>query len=161
MFITKTWIDRLTEYPGRRKLTATGTPDVYDVEREEGLISAAGDAFSAANMNDLESRIGDAIDDITVSSLGAAKSSSVVTATLLANEWSGDEYTLEVLGVTSVSIQEILPALAITEAQLEALQGANIQDGGQDVDEITLKAFGTVPDINIPIRIVLRGDIYA
>lgn len=60
-YAKKTWKDRLVEFAGRRKLnnTATGEIIVVDVERAEGQISQAGDAFSAANMNDLEQRISD------------------------------------------------------------------------------------------------------
>ena len=53
----KNWTDRQAEYPGRRKLTATGTPDVYDVQREEGLVVEEGDVLGAQNLNDLENRI--------------------------------------------------------------------------------------------------------
>lgn len=58
-FAKKTWVDRLVEYAGRRKLTniSTGTAEVVDVTRSEGTVSAEGDAFNATNMNDLESRI--------------------------------------------------------------------------------------------------------
>lgn len=59
-FTKKTWADRSVQYPGRRKLTATGTADIYDVTREEGLVSAEGDSLNAANFNSLESRIASA-----------------------------------------------------------------------------------------------------
>lgn len=87
-----------------------------------------------------------------------AEKSTTATATLSASSWSNGSYTLSVTGVTTTSNQEILPALNITAEQLEALQGANIQDGGQTTGSITLKAFGAVPTINIPIRIIVRGD---
>ena len=81
---------------------------------------------------------------------------------LLAANWTGDNapysYTLNVAGVTADSHQVFLPALDITPEQLEALQGANIQDGGQSVGTVTLKAFGTKPTIDLPIRIINRGD---
>lgn len=56
-FTKKTWTDRQAEYPGRRKLTATATADVYDVTREEGLVVEEGDALNATNLNNLETRI--------------------------------------------------------------------------------------------------------
>lgn len=91
-----------------------------------------------------------------------AGKSSVVTATLAAANWSGSAapytYALTVSGVTATSNQEILPALNITAAQLEALQAANIQDGGQATNTITLKAYGDKPTVNLPIRVVKRGD---
>nr|DAH69776.1 MAG TPA: nucleoid-associated protein [Caudoviricetes sp.] len=91
-----------------------------------------------------------------------ADKSAPVTATLLAANWTGDSapysYTLSVVGVTASSNQEFLPALDITTEQLEALQGANIQDDGQAGGTVTLKAFGTKPTIDLPIRIIKRGD---
>ena len=56
-FTKKTWKDRQSEYPTRRKLVSTGTVDEYDVTRSEGSVSQEGDAFNAVNMNDLENRI--------------------------------------------------------------------------------------------------------
>ena len=87
-----------------------------------------------------------------------SRKSATVSATLSASSWSSGSYTLSVSGVTTTSNQEILPATSITAAQLEALQAANIQDGGQSAGKIVLKAFGTVPTINIPIRVIVRGD---
>lgn len=58
MFETKTWTDRVTEYPTRRTLTKEdGSKELVTVARAEGNVSAEGDAFSAENMNDLEARI--------------------------------------------------------------------------------------------------------
>lgn len=53
----KTWTDRQTEHPGRRRLTAAGETDVYDITREEGLVVEEGDALNAQTFNDLEGRI--------------------------------------------------------------------------------------------------------
>ena len=41
-----------------------------------------------------------------------------------------------------------------------ALQLANIQEGpGQTTDTLILKAFDTKPVIDIPVRILIRGDV--
>ena len=97
------------------------------------------------------------VDDVV-----ATTKSTTVSATLSSSSWSGDSapytYTLAVTGVTTSSNQELLPALNITEEQLTALQSANIQDGGQSADTIVLKAFGDKPTIDLPIRVILRGD---
>jgi hypothetical protein len=87
-----------------------------------------------------------------------ADKANAVSATLSAGSWSDGSYVLTVSGVTATSNQEILPALNITAEQLEALQSANIQDGGQANGSVTLKAFGDVPTIDIPIRVIVRGD---
>lgn len=91
-----------------------------------------------------------------------AERSTTIELTLSASSWTGDSapytYTLSVNGVTTTSNQELLPAVNITEEQLTALQSANIQDGGQSADTIILKAFGDKPTIDLPIRVILRGD---
>lgn len=65
IFEKKSWTDRLTEYPKRRRLTEVeGQPNVFDVDREEGTISDEGTAFNSTNMNSLEDRISEAFDSI-------------------------------------------------------------------------------------------------
>lgn len=58
-FQPKTWKDRVSEQPQRRLITPVGggTSTTVDVTRQEGIVIQEGDAFSAANMNDLENRI--------------------------------------------------------------------------------------------------------
>lgn len=57
-FTKKTWKDRVSEYPNRRRLVKTdGETEIVTVEREEGSVSVEGDAFDAETMNDLEDRI--------------------------------------------------------------------------------------------------------
>jgi len=87
--------------------------------------------------------------------------SDIVDATLLAASWTGSSapyvYSLSVSGVTATSNQDIIPAVGITSEQLQALQGANIQDGGQSTGTIALKAWGIKPAVDIPIRVLKRG----
>ena len=91
-----------------------------------------------------------------------ADKSTVVNKTLLASNWFGTSvpyrYELAVDGVTANSNQEIMPADGITDEQMYHLQGANLQDGGQDTNKIVLEAFGVKPSIDIPIKIIMRKD---
>lgn len=64
LFTTKTWKNRITEYPNRRNITNGGVQSVVTVERNEGTVSQEGDAFSADNMNALESRIATGIENV-------------------------------------------------------------------------------------------------
>ena len=93
---------------------------------------------------------------------GKAAISKTVEATLFVANWAGDAapytYTLAVEGVTKTSNQEILPTANITWEQLMGLQGTNMIDGGQDTNTIILKATKNKPTVDIPIRIILRGD---
>lgn len=92
----------------------------------------------------------------------SSDSSKTIVTMLLADHWTGEEapysYELTVAGVTFNSNQDIIPDLGITIDQLDALQSANIQDGGQLEGRITLLAYSDKPTIDLPIRVVLRGD---
>ncbi len=83
-FSIKTWIDRLSEFPNRRRLDSTGISDTYDVTRAEGAITAEGNKFDAAEMNDLEQRINDGFADTAQSATigGAAVPKSGTTLQL-------------------------------------------------------------------------------
>lgn len=93
---------------------------------------------------------------------GKAAISKTVEATLFVDNWTGDAapytYALAVEGVTKTSNQEILPTANIAWEQLIGLQGTNMIDGGQDTNTIILKATKNKPTVDIPIRIILRGD---
>lgn len=75
-FKQKTWKDRISEHPTRRTLTdvSNNTTITVDVAREEGTISQEGDAYSAANMNDLESRIANGFSTLSQDSLKMSSS---------------------------------------------------------------------------------------
>lgn len=63
-FIKKTWKDRISEYPTRRTLTKEdGSTELVTVSRSEGTVSQEGDAYCADNMNDLEKRVDDALNE--------------------------------------------------------------------------------------------------
>jgi myosin heavy subunit len=89
--------------------------------------------------------------------------SSLVPITLSASGWTGDaapySQQISVEGVTATSANEVLPDASITADQLEAFQDANIQDGGQEAGKITLLAFGDKPSIDLPVRVIVRGDL--
>lgn len=107
---------------------------------------------------------GDGAGGVTAAAAGTDYSGpkATVTATLLASGWTGSEapfvYTLAIAGVTAASYQELLPAVNITAEQLKALQAANITDGGQAAGSMTLKAYGKVPTVDIPIRVIKEGE---
>lgn len=67
-FTKKTWKNRIAEYINRRRLTMEdGSTNLVTVARDEGTISQEGDAFNAANMNDLEDRIEAGFDEVNQS----------------------------------------------------------------------------------------------
>lgn len=83
--------------------------------------------------------------------------STTVNMTLYAETWNNGSYTITNDLITSTSNQEIVTAVGITAELYNALSAAMIVDGGQSAGSLTLKALGTVPTIDIPIRIIFRG----
>ena len=84
--------------------------------------------------------------------------STTVSTTLYAETWNDGSYTITNDLITSTSNQEIITAVGITADQYMALSAALIVDGGQSAGSLTIKALGTVPTIDVPIRIIFRGD---
>ena len=148
---------------------------------DKAVPAAAGNLAAldaAGNLSDSGKKVGDFQTKVTASGLlkgdgaggvtAAVKGTdysgpkATVTATLLASGWTGSEapfvYTLAIAGVTATSYQELLPAVNITAEQLKALQAANITDGGQAAGSMTLKAYGKVPTLDIPIRVIKEGE---
>lgn len=85
---------------------------------------------------------------------------STQTTVQLSTNWTGAEapysQTVAVSGVTAGSVVDIDVAGTVTAEQLDAYINAKIVDGGQAAGSITLKAFGDKPEIEIPIKIVVR-----
>lgn len=76
-FTKKTWKNRIAEHINRRLLTMEdGSTNLVTVARDEGTISQEGDAFNAANMNDLEDRIEAGFEEVSQSLENCLKSVS-------------------------------------------------------------------------------------
>lgn len=87
--------------------------------------------------------------------------------TLLASAWSDGVYTWENEAITATCPIELLPQSNIAEAQLKALQKANIIGGAQigtdanagTTGSIQLIAKGSIPSVDIPVTFIVRGDL--
>lgn len=85
-FTKKTWKNRIAEYINRRLLTnEDGSTELVTVARDEGTISQEGDAFNAANMNDLEDRIEAEFNEINQSLTNINKSKKTYLRLVLPN----------------------------------------------------------------------------
>lgn len=139
------------------KNTASGTVDWAD---DTPGIDIVNNLTETVTGKALDATQGKVLNDLVSTKAGK---STIQNKTLFSASWTGTEapytYTLSVTGVTTTSVQEILPTTTITREQLTALMDATIQDGGQSANSITLKAWGTKPAIDIPIRVILRGDM--
>ena len=122
---------------------------------------ADADALAAetAAREDAVTALAETVAAITPATLGAARVSKWHAVTLLASSWEESIYTLTAEGITETAAAELCPAESITAEQLEALQAANIIGVGQAAGSITLKAFGDVPEADIPLTLTVRGDL--
>lgn len=94
MYERKTWKNRETEFPGRRRMTAVdGQEAVYDISREEGLVLEEGDAFDADTMNNMEQRVKEGFDSTCP---------HLYKATFLLDGWTGDGPYTQTVAVTGV-----------------------------------------------------------
>lgn len=87
----------------------------------------------------------------------------MITVEVKAENWVGDlapfSQNINVVGVTQNSINEILPEANVSNSVFTMIKNADIEDGGQADNTITLLAFGTKPISNFNIRIIIRGDM--
>lgn len=152
-FSPRNWQDRVSQYPNRRVITnvedSTDTK-VVTVTRDEGTITQTGDPLNADALNNLESRIS----QMNTSLVGVAQ-----TVTLLASAWTNNTITVNLLGVTATSNQEIFGLPATSAANIQnnkALQSANLMDYGQTEGSFTLYA-DTPPSVDLQIRVIVRS----
>ena len=81
------------------------------------------------------------------------------TVTLLASAWTGNTITVNLLGVTATSNQEIFGLPATSAANIQnnkALQSANLMDYGQAEGSFTLYA-DNPPSVDLQIKVIVRA----
>lgn len=104
-------------------------------------------------------------DWISLYSENNPQKSTTKSFTLSVNGWAYNSdydmyfYKIDDSLVTGTSNQEIVPSSSINREQLKALQKANLVGGSQDNGIMYLWVYGTVPTIDIPIRVIFRGTI--
>ena len=119
-----------------------------------------------ANAADLTSHVDDAAVHVTATEKAEWNSkvgkSTKVNLTLYASNWSTEKkYTVNNANITETSVVELLPREnnGITREQMEALSGAMIVGGTQEINSIQLVALGDKPTIDIPVTLIIRRDL--
>lgn len=182
-FKKKTWVDRMVEFAGRRKLTnvSTSAAQIIDVERAEGAVSQEGDAFSAENMNDLEKRISDAFADVP-SGYKIADNDTTNNSEFLATARVAYEHGLEIdalsrdldvgsdSGMTIGSMVKAIYDKVINSAAISGHLRGGRSRGGSGTGEVTFNNIKkgstiTISSVVIPsgageaIKTTVDGDI--
>lgn len=143
-------------YTGDRKYTQTNNADGTISLVDATAYSTEGDVFGAADINATNQAVNG--NSTNISALQQKIKTTTKNITLTAASWSNGSYTISDSLITASSIQEIIPAPSISADQYKALVKASIVATGQSVGSITIKAFGTVPSINIPVTVIFRGE---
>ena len=143
-------------YTGNRKYTQTNNADGTVSLVDATAYSTEGDVFGAADINATNQAVN--ANAANVSALQQKIKTTTKNITLTAASWSSGSYTISDSLITATSNQEIIPAPSISADQYKALVKASIVATGQTAGAITIKAFGTVPSINIPITVIFRGE---
>lgn len=143
-------------YTGNRKYTQTNNTDGTISLVDATAYSTEGDPFGASDINATNSAVN--ANSTSISALQQKIKTTAKQITLTAASWSNGSYTISDSLITASSIQEIIPATNISADQYKALVKASIVATGQSAGSITIKAFGTVPSINIPITVIFRGE---
>lgn len=143
-FTKKTWKNRIAEYINRRLITMEdGSTSLVTVARDEGTISQEGDAFNAANMNDLEDRIESEFNEIN-QSLTQLKNPAKGTKGILVND--GAPLTKDYLLVYTLKTTNV------------ALSGASFSINGIKVGDLVTRTPNSVIEISGCVR-AFAGDV--
>lgn len=132
-FSIKTWVDRISEYPNRRKLThENGSTELVTVARAEGQVSKEGNAFSAKEMNDLEKRISDEFTKVNEGLI--QNNNDMISRTSLAeiskffsfqNDASGRISAYRLLNIVILSFDITLPSTYVKDASFLCASAPN------------------------------------
>lgn len=88
---------------------------------------------------------------------GASSKPVDIAVSVLAASWAAGLYTISNAAITADNAVIFTPAAAATDAELGAIQAANIQRWSQSAGQIVVKARGTVPTINVPLAMTIWG----
>ena len=87
---------------------------------------------------------------------------SVLSMIIPVSGWKGDNApytnTLEIDRVKPTSVVEISLSQDANADQVRACMNGQLVDGGQTAGNITLRAFGRKPDMDIPVVVIIRGN---
>lgn len=122
----------------------------------KGQLTSDSAAKQQAQINTINSNISSM--QTSVNSLNSKMVTTKKNITLTSSGWSNGTYTISDSLITASSYQEIIPSESITSDQMNALQRASLVQTAQAGGSITIKAFGTVPSIDIPIIVIFRGE---
>lgn len=114
-------------------------------------------------MNAAIKKVDDKIDEITAKEATLVHKSSVYDTNIIASNWSGEEAPyknrIAVSKATSTNNIEVILLGTANKEQAEAWANCGILHGTQEKGYVTLIGYGDKPEINIPVRFIIRDDV--
>lgn len=145
-FIKKIWKDRISQFPNRRTINDGYVTKQVTVGRDEGTITEQGDAFDAANMNDLEQRIEDCYGDVQAlvgAEVAAQYNQDNVIFDPVATVGHGTGFVVSSDYIANLKVGDLADTDISGQAQGEAL----VWDGSKWVNG-TVSTVGNLDDLN-------------
>lgn len=153
----------LVKYSSEKPLTGTSAPTTSTVGEVDQLYvnTSTGDIYVCTAVSGSMYTWVSATPTMRSNISDKARLSVKSNITLASASWSDNKYTISNTNITTTSVVELLPREngGITQAQMEALSGAMIVGGTQAAGSIQLIALGDVPTVDIPVTIIIRGDL--
>lgn len=122
------------------------------------------EAFSTSDpqhASEFNARLKTLLENELVLNRDKAEKSITYDKTILAASWSGESEpylnVIECEEITANNNIEVVPGILST-TQWESMSDASIVGGTQENGKITLMAYGNKPEIDLPIKIIVRGD---
>lgn len=149
-------------------ISVNGTPIEIDENKNVDIPVPNVDDIDLSNyqvktddsLNTTDKTIPGAINELKLYTDSKSNKSVILNFTLASSSWSNYEYTLDIENIGDYNGVEITcPYDTINDEQLETIIDANIVPKSSTSSSLTLKAYGDVPTIDIPIIVILRGDL--
>lgn len=97
------------------------------------------------------------VQDAIIELLGKTTTNYTVSTTLYSNGWNSKQYTIQDNNIKLNSYIYIDIPDNLTQEQYNEVASANLVCTNQTVGAITIKAYGDVPNIDIPITIIIQN----
>lgn len=133
-----------------------GTVDAIDVEQ----ITAQAQADFEAWYENIKGQLSDDAAghlQLEIDEINDKIELTVLNVTLYSYSWNNAQYTISNAALSLDKVKTLTYPVTITDEQYEALTGAGIRAVSETNGTIVLQAYGTVPDVDIPIQVIVNA----
>lgn len=149
---------------GNKETLTTSNKDslvdaVNEMDKEVGDITT----LTTTKKDNLVNAVNELDKELENFEIVTSKKSKKLDTVLTTSNWTGSQppflYTLEVTEATATNVIEIISKPDITAEQVSTFMDAIITPASQSAGNIALKAWGGKPAIDLPVTVIVRGDL--